>query len=131
MKKVNSITVSLLIMCLVLFSVPNLAFAQTFTLNCSNLANLGSVATCLLDLIDIGIYFIMTFAFIYVIYGALRFIAAEGSARDEWRRVMTYGIITLFIMFSVWGIINLLTATFRFNNNAPPTMQPIRINTTG
>jgi uncharacterized membrane protein YfcA len=62
--------------------------------------------------LKVVIYFLFTFAFIYTLYGAFRFIGAEGDSRDKWRDVIVYGIIGLFVMTSIWGLVGILDGTF-------------------
>lgn len=82
------------------------------------MSNIGGVADCAVSLMNVAVYFLIAAAFIFTLYGSLRFIGAEGESRSEWRRVMTYGIISLFVMVSIWGIVNLLTNTFGLNNES-------------
>jgi hypothetical protein len=57
-------------------------------------------------------------AFILFLWGVVKFImgADDETKRKEGRSAILYGIIGLVIIFGVYGLLNLLTATF----NLPP-----------
>jgi hypothetical protein len=67
-------------------------------------------------------------AFVAFIWGIVVYFVAGGAneeKRDQGKQLAIWGIIGLFVMVSVWGLVNLLSGTFRFqNNNAPdiPTL---------
>ena len=72
---------------------------------------LGKIATLLINpLIILG----FTVATIYLFYGIVKMIwgAADGGDLEKNRKNVMYGIIGLFIMFSVYGIMRLTLATF-------------------
>jgi len=56
----------------------------------------------------IGLIFAL--ALTYFLYGIVKYIVKYGdeTARRESIKVMTYGIIALFVMVSVWGLVGLL-----------------------
>ena len=41
----------------------------------------------------------------------------EGGAQTEGKWHMVYGLLGMFIMVSIWGILNIATATFGFSAN--------------
>ena len=53
-------------------------------------------------------------AFLYFIYGIVKFLSLEGGdkTRKEAQDAILYGIIGMVIMFSVYGIIKFVLATF-------------------
>lgn len=51
-------------------------------------------------------------AFLVFLVGMVRFFFIEGEeARQKGKQLMLWGIIGFVVMFSVWGIVNLLLAT--------------------
>jgi hypothetical protein len=54
----------------------------------------------------------MAGAVVYVIYGAFQMITSE-EKRQSGKDTIVYGIIGLFVMVSVWGLVNILTSTFK------------------
>lgn len=74
--------------------------------------------------------FILTFTFF--IWNIFQYIKANDPKQvKESREMITYSIIGLFIMVSVWGLINLLVNTFVLDNSVIPTPSLDRGNTTG
>jgi hypothetical protein len=72
---------------------------------------LGEIAKQILNpLIVLG----FVIATIYLFYGIVQMIwgAANGSDLEKNRKNVMYGVIGLFIMFSVYGIISLVKTTF-------------------
>jgi len=53
-------------------------------------------------------------AVIYFFWGLAQYIIKSGNeeARTEARNIMIYGIIILFVMLSVWGLVGLVGSTF-------------------
>jgi hypothetical protein len=70
---------------------------------------LGNIATLIINpLIILG----FVIATIYFFYGIAELIwKADGKSEDAKRNVM-YGVIGLFVMFSVYGLINIALNTF-------------------
>jgi len=56
---------------------------------------------------------IVALALLYFLYGLLKFMTAGGDSekRKESRDVMLWGIIALFVMVSVWGLVSFLGNT--------------------
>lgn len=61
---------------------------------------------------------ILTLALIYFFWGVFKYIQSAGdeTKRKEGITMMTYGIIALFVMVSVWGLVNVLQKTFELEN---------------
>jgi NADH:ubiquinone oxidoreductase subunit 6 (subunit J) len=57
-------------------------------------------------------------ATIVFFYGIVKFIrtADSDTAREEGKKTILYGIVGLFIMFSVFGIVNVVLKTFDIPN---------------
>jgi len=72
---------------------------------------LGKIANLILNpLIILG----FTIATIFFFYSIIKMIwgAAEGADLEKNKKQMMYGIIGLFVMFSVYGILHIVLATF-------------------
>lgn len=70
---------------------------------------------------------IVTLALIYFLWGVsmLIFNASSEEKKNEGKSIMIWGIIALFVMVSVWGLVNVLQGTFLKNVNTtnPPIPQ--------
>jgi len=77
--------------------------------------NFQSVIQGLLDiLIGVAVPLIITLALVYFLFGIVKYLTSAGdeSKRKESVKVITFGIIALFVMVSVWGVVSFITNTF-------------------
>lgn len=103
----------------VALGVPALASAQTL------LNTLALVNTFLNALIGLFI----TLAVIAFFYGLVKYLFFKSGDAQEGIKLMLWGVIAIFVMVSIWGIIRLLQATFRVTSTDP--IIPKGINFTG
>lgn len=107
----------LLFITFVLFATPVLAHAQTLEGILANIQNAINAAIPVL----IGLAVIAFF------YGLVRFIfqAGDENAIEEGKRIMLWGIISIFIMVALWGIMAFLGDLLNIGvsgNAVPPTV---------
>ena len=77
---------------------------------------LGTVTNILNSIIPI----IIGLAVVYFLWGVFGYVTAGADdKKKEARDVMIYGIIAIFVMVSVWGLVNLLVDTFGLDNSLP------------
>ena len=63
-------------------------------------------------------------AFIIFLWGVLRFMAAADSTKkDEGKKLIMAGLIGLFVMTSVWGIIKIVSTTLGIDASVVPALQ--------
>ncbi len=54
------------------------------------------------------------------IYGVLILMFSEdGEKKEEGKQYMLWGIIGIFVMVSVWGLVSILSGSFGLNNTPP------------
>lgn len=100
--------------------LPHVVFAANatlFTLFCT-LAQLVDLATPIIVAIALAGFFWGLAMYVFSLsgdggssshaYGA----PATPQNKNAGKNIMLYGIITFFVMFSIWGIVNVLQATF-------------------
>lgn len=88
----------------------------------ADLGNLEDFALQLRGLIDLLIPIVFGLALLFFLWGLAKYIFAAGDeeAKEEGKRIMVWGIIALFIMASVWGIVAFLQNLFGVDgSNAP------------
>ena len=58
--------------------------------------------------------------FFLFLWGLVKFLwdIEEGSGQNEGKQHMFWGVIGMFIMVSIWGIISLILNTFGINNSS-------------
>lgn len=68
-------------------------------------------------------------AVLFFIYGLAKYILAAGSeeSKSTGRRIMVGGIIALFVITAIGGILQFIGSIFDINTEAPTTLQPPRI----
>jgi di/tricarboxylate transporter len=59
-------------------------------------------------------------ALVYFMVGVFKYIKDGGEAdKKEAIQMITWGIIFLFVMTAVWGLVNLVAGTFPLNKSTP------------
>ncbi len=101
MKKIAGISAVLL--------TPVITFAQ------------GADAFSILRIVDLFIKklipVLITAALAFFIYGVVRYvIATEPDAKEDYKKIIVRGIIGLFIILSVWGLVGVIQRTFGIGN---------------
>ncbi len=51
---------------------------------------------------------VVALVFIYFIWGLIKYLTAGAEKKEEAKTQMIYSILIMFVIFSIWGIINLL-----------------------
>ncbi len=73
------------------------------------------------DFINSLLPFIISLTALFFLWGLFQMVrSTDDSAREEARVYVTWAIIALFVMVSVWGLVNVLVRSFRLDNSAPP-----------
>lgn len=82
---------------------PAFAFAQ-------NLGNVETFMRSIARLIGLALPMVVALALLGFFYGLMRFIFAKGddTVRKDARQTMIWGIVALFVMVSVWGLVGFL-----------------------
>jgi len=66
---------------------------------------------------------VFTLALLLFFWGVVKYIRSEGDGKEDGRRIMIWGIIALFVMASIWGLVAFLQKEIIGTNN--PTSVPI------
>lgn len=89
----------------------------------SNINNANDLIGRLASLGDVAVYLLIALAVLYIVYSTVRYFIM-GKEGDEARREagmnIFYGLIGLFIIVSIWGLVALLTNTFPTSQNQVP-----------
>jgi hypothetical protein len=64
---------------------------------------------------------IISLTVVVFVWGIFKLVLAGDSedARKEARGYITWGIVALFVMVSVWGLVNILISSFQLRNSLP------------
>ena len=99
------------------FAIPLVSFAQV-----RNLSDAGSFIINTINNILVPVLFAV--AFIVFLWGAFyTFIAGANSeeVKEKGKNLMLWGLISFFVMVSIWGLVNILTGSVTFGNPTGPT----------
>ncbi len=75
----------------------------------------------------IGLF--ITLAIVVFFWGLIKYLMNAGEEKSEGLQIMFYGVIAIFVMVSIWGIIRLLQSTFKVTSTDPVIPKGIQINT--
>ena len=57
---------------------------------------------------DVLIPLVFALCLMFFFWGVVKYIWSVGNEKEEGRRVMIWGIVGLFVAFSIWGIIKFI-----------------------
>jgi hypothetical protein len=98
------------------FLLPVVVFAQSL----SEIKNINGLSTRLLAIGDIVIYLFVSVAVVYIIWHVVQyFIKPSKDSRKDAGMNILWGIVGLFIIVSIWGLVNILINTFYTDANIP------------
>lgn len=94
-----------------LLSIPAVASAQT----------VQDILDGLYSIMDQAIPVLIGLALLFFLWGLARYMLKtdDVEGKKAARSIMLWGVIILFVMVSVWGLVNFLGDSFNLDNNAP------------
>lgn len=97
----------------VLMFIPLIAGAQRSYTGSSSGSSIGSILGTISNIFNILIPMLITLGVIYFIWGVITYIIGKDEeAKEKGRTIMIYGIIGLFAIIAMWGLVRVLTNTF-------------------
>lgn len=75
---------------------------------------IAGVVRCIGSVFGVLINLMVAASVVVIVWGAFKMIYSE-EGRDEAKKTIYYGIIGLFVMISIWGLVNILDNTFRLS----------------
>ena len=102
-----------------LMMLPVIASAQ--------LGGLGNLIGEVDLLMSILIRVVMAIALLTFFWGLVKFIFPQGSetAKVEAKKIMLWGLIALFVMVSVWGLVRFMQDALSLTDFDAPTFRPL------
>ena len=108
---------------LLLLFFPVVARAQSYDI--SSLAGVYPAVAGIINTIFPAVVGIAVFA---VAWGIFKFIlnAGDPEARKQGMATILWGVVGVFLMFSIWGLVNILKNTFKFDTTpvVPQSLLP-------
>lgn len=59
-------------------------------------------------------------------WGLIKYLFSMGEEKSEGLKIMFYGVIAIFVMVSIWGLVGLLRTTFGVQSNNPIIPQGVQ-----
>lgn len=73
------------------------------------LENTESILNSVLYLVrDFVIPIVFTLALLLFFWGVVKYIRSEGQGKEDGRKIMIWGVVALFVMSSIWGLVSFL-----------------------
>jgi hypothetical protein len=113
MKKISSLVFPFVVATL-LFPLP--AFAQS----------IEAIMDKVLGWLDILFPLLGSLAIVYFFFGIVRFLgrAGDDKSREEGKGIMVWGMIALFVMVALWGLVGYLQTTLGLDTAGGPGDAP-------
>lgn len=113
-----------------LVSLSALAFVVLPVVASAAFTNFSESVTTIEGWINSLIPLLIGIAVLVFLWGVVKYVTAGDDAekRKAGGALMAYGILAIFVMISVWGLVNILVDTFSLDNTAPtevPTVPDI------
>jgi hypothetical protein len=116
MKKVIILAITLL---------PTIINAQTT----ERLGDLNDVAKKASSIGNLIMMLAISFAVLLIIISIVRYLIAgkDGEERAKGGQAILFGVIGLFAILSIWGLVGILQGTFKFTNDQKPSFDHLKI----
>ena len=104
-----------------LLLIPSLVAAQPYAYGStalSNNAGVGSLVRLFSNVLDWAVPTLIACAVVYFLYGVLQYVIMgdDEEKKEKAKSTILYGIVGIFVMVSVYGLVKLVQDTFGINN---------------
>lgn len=77
------------------------------------------------DALDVAVPIAITLALIYFIWHVVKYVVAPGEEeKADARKKMLYGVIGMFVIIAVWGLVNFIATYLGVSPTANPIVIP-------
>lgn len=91
-------------------------------------AQLGASRTLLEKIFELITLIVVPLAFtlalLFFFYGIAKYIWSEGQGKAEGKSIMIWGVVALFVMSSIWGLVRFLQVEFDIKGGDSPMKIP-------
>ena len=107
------------------FLTLGLLLSLPMVVSAANITDAKTLFIWIANLINVLAYTLISLAVVVFLFGVFRYLVsgADEEARKTGRTFMVWGIASLFIMVSVWGLVNIFKKTLILNDKRPATPQ--------
>jgi hypothetical protein len=92
--------------------LPGVAFAQLPTVGDPSLTKVDTLVESIQNLVDVALPIVVGLALLGFFWGLMKFIfnADNDEKKEEGKNIMIYGVVALFVMVAVWGLVNFIAS---------------------
>jgi len=99
-------------------ALPVVTFAQDLT-------NLKTLVGSIGDIVNLIIPILFAIALLGFFYGLVMYIFGAEQNKDQAKKTMIWGVVALFVMASVWGLVRFLGEAVGVDQDAAPIVDPL------
>lgn len=100
-----------IVLSLTLALMPMLSFAA--------IGGIDGVMTKISDLMSMAMPLLLSAAVLFFVYALVKFMLSAGADKTAAKEQMIWGVVILFVMISVWGLVNILADTADLDTSVP------------
>ncbi len=104
-----------------------LVFAPAIA-SAQSLGNLTTLLNSVGRLVDMALPIVVALALLAFFFGLAKFIFAGAEAKEEGKTLMIWGIVALFVMVSVWGLVRFIGNAFGIEQGGSVTVPSVNKN---
>ena len=108
------------------FLLPVITFAQsTSVTGAGAVTNADTLFRKINSILNAIIPILISIAVVYLVYAIVMYvIAGDEDQKKAGKSMIVYGVIGLFVILSIWGLVNILVNTFGLQNRVDPSKIP-------
>lgn len=100
-----------------MFALPLVSSAQVQSVT-GQITNFDDIIKRFGAIGNVFISIIITLAILYIVYNVFRYLIAGGEEeKKKGGMAILYGVVGLFVILSIWGLVRILTRTFDTGDN--------------
>lgn len=92
------------------------------------MTSFADIVAYLIDLLNQAVFVLAALAVVIFLWGVFNYIRQAASAKKPNRELILWSLLTLFVLFSIWGILRLMCNSFGLctatTSNAPTNIVP-------
>ena len=98
-----------------LLAFPFVAFAQG-----PALTNIKTLVGSIGDIIKLLIPIVFALALLFFFWGLARYLLGGAEDKEKAKNIMIWGVVALFVMAAVWGLVRFLQSSLGITDTSPP-----------
>ena len=102
-----------------------LVFSPVFAF--APLGNVEGILESIGNLVELALPIVVGLGLLAFFWGLVKFIFASGdeTAKDQGKRIMLWGVIALFVMVAVWGLVEFIGDSLDIDTDADITVPTV------